>query len=78
MADDYDYQKRAFTTEMYNHEYAINWQADFDTLSAFGNIHTIRGTEDVLESYFDQLDFTEVQRKAYLDAKADYLAAVNA
>ena len=33
-----EYWRQAFLREMYNHEYGINWQADYDTLSAFGNI----------------------------------------
>lgn len=76
---DYEYQKTAFLTEMYNHEYGINWQADFDTLSAFGNIHTPRSSaEDTLESYFEQLEFNEVQRRAYLDAREEYYKHVTA
>lgn len=54
---------------MYNHEYGINWQADYDTLSAFGNIQY---HEDDLSAYFEELNFTETQKRAYLDAKKQY------
>ena len=71
---DYDIIKTAFIREMYNHEYAINWQADWDTLSAFGNITYHDGDyADELQDYFDQLKFTETQRQAYMDARREYL-----
>lgn len=67
--DDYEYQKNAFLSEMYNHEYGINWQADYDTLSAFGHI----GYHDNdLDAYFEELHFTPLQRRAYLDAREQY------
>ena len=59
---------------MYNHEYYINWEADFDTLSAFGNIDY---SEDAtLESYFEQLGFNETQKKAYRAARKEYYKQV--
>lgn len=69
MKDNFDYYKSAFLYEMYNHEYGINWQADWDTLSAFGKIEW---HEDDVEKYFDELDFTKTQRKAYAAARAEY------
>ena len=38
VSNNFEYQKAAFKHEMFNHEYSINWQADYDTLSAFGMI----------------------------------------
>ncbi len=70
MSDDYDYLKKAYLYEMYNHEYGINWQADYDTLSAFGNI-SYHG--DNLNAYFEELKFTDLQKQAYLDARKQYL-----
>lgn len=68
--NDFDYMKDAFIREMYNHEYCINWEADFDTLSAFGNIDY---SEDAtLETYFKQLGFNETQKKAYRAARTEY------
>lgn len=69
LKDNFEYYKSAFLYEMYNHEYGINWQADWDTLSAFGNIEW---HEDDVEKYFDELKFTETQRKAYYAARAQY------
>lgn len=73
-ANDYDYYYKAFIYEMYNHEYIINWEADHDTLSAFGNV----GWHDNdLNAYFDELEFTETQRKAYMDARRYVLTKEN-
>ena len=69
LKDNFEYYKSAFLYEMNNHEYGINWQADWDTLSAFGNIEW---HEDDVEKYFDELNFTETQRKAYYAARAEY------
>lgn len=78
MNDSFDYWVGAFKHEMYNHEYAINGQADYDTLSAFGNLHwandLYRGHEPTLENYFDQLHFNGTQRKAYAEAMRQYNA----
>ena len=69
MSSDYEYLKKAYLHEMYNHEYGINWQADYDTLSAFGNIG-YHG--DNLNAYFEELKFTDLQKQAYLDARRQY------
>ena len=68
--NDYEYLKKAYLHEMYNHEYGINWQADYDTLSAFGNVN-YHG--DNLNAYFEELKFTDLQKRAYLDASQQYL-----
>ena len=74
-AENYEYQKNAFIEEMFNHEYAINWQADYDTLSAFGQI-AYRNDDDI-NGYFDELGFNDIQRRAYLDARREYCRIVN-
>lgn len=73
--DSYDYWFIAFKYEMYNHEYAISWEPDTSTLSAFGLSYEV-GAEYENGSYekglnflFDALDFTDIQRKAYRDAR---------
>lgn len=71
MKDNYEYYKKAFISEMYNHEYSINWQADLDTLSAFGGV-SYRKDYGSLDEMFDDCGFTETQRKAYVDAKQEY------
>lgn len=69
VSSNYEYMKSAFLYEMYNHEYGINWQADYDVLSVFGNVEYHACD---LNAYFDELNFTAVQRQAYLDARAQY------
>ena len=71
-ARSYDYSKAAFLAEMFNHEYGINWQADFDTLSAFGAIRWHGDDAAALLAYFDDLHFSDEQRRAYMDARAEY------
>lgn len=73
MENYYEYQKQAFLSEMYNHEYGINWQADYDTLSAFGNVLYCNELDDM----FDSLQFTDTQRRAYVDARAEYYKSAN-
>ena len=74
MADNYEYYKKAFLYEMYNHEYGINWEADHDTLSAFGNVGW---HNDDINAYFEELKFTETQRRAYMDARKQYYKEYN-
>ncbi len=69
---DYDYQYKAFLKEMYNHEYAINWQGDYDVMNAFGNVGW---HEDDLDAYFEELSFNETKKRAYMDAREKCLAA---
>ena len=71
VADNYEYQKSAFLYEMYNHEYAINHQADWDVLSVFGTV-SYEDTMSDINKCFDALKFTDTQRRAYMDARAEY------
>lgn len=72
----YDYMYKAFLKEFYNHEYSINWQGNWDVLSCFGRIDyvgdDVTQREEIL-NYFDQLDFNEDQRKAFWDARQEYM-----
>lgn len=38
MASDLDFARDAFEYEMFNHEYPINWQGDWDVASCFGSV----------------------------------------
>ena len=69
ISNNYEYLKNAYLYEMHNHEYGINWQADYDTLSCFGNIE-YHDTD--LNAYFEELNFTDLQKRAYLDARKQY------
>ena len=64
--NDYEYQKSAFEYEMWNHEYAINWQGDYDVLSVFGNVNF----HDDVDTMMNKLGFNDVQKHAYRDARA--------
>lgn len=75
--DNFEYQKAAFLSEMYNHEYNINWQADYDTLSAFGCLDYMGDDGKALKSYFEQLNFTDLQKKAYFAAREEYYKNAN-
>lgn len=73
MKENFDYWKSAFYYEMCNHEYGINWQGDYDTLSVFGRIDYISEYSDTaLPRYFKQLGFSDVQRRAYYAARTEY------
>lgn len=56
---------------MFNHEYGINWQADFDVCSCFGDCSGVRDYTD-LEELFSACEFSDVQRAAYMAARREY------
>mgnify|MGYP005919428055 FL=1 len=66
-----EYWKSAFLREMFNHEYGINWQADFDVCSCFGNCSSVANIDD-LNALFDACNFSDVQRAAYMAARREY------
>lgn len=66
-----EYWKSAFLREMFNHEYGINWQADFDVCSCFSNCSSVANIDD-LDALFDVCNFSDVQRAAYMDARREY------
>ena len=60
---DYAHAKEAFEHEMWNHEYAINWQRDYDVISCFARVSFKGdGTE------IDQTGWTDEIKRAYHDA----------
>ena len=69
--EDFEYWKRAYIYEMNNYEYGYNWQGDYDVLGNYGNLHY---KEDYsYNDYFEQLNLTETQRRAYKAARNEYL-----
>lgn len=74
--DNYDYWLDAFKYEMFNHEYAISWEPDTSTLSAFGLPYEVgyqyenNDYSKGLDYLFDALKFSDMQRKAYRDARS--------
>lgn len=69
--DNAKYWKSAFLYEMFNHEYGINWQADFDVCSCFGNCSSVSDIDDI-DALFSACNFSDVQRAAYMDARREY------
>lgn len=78
--DNYDYWLDAFKYEMFNHEYAISWEPDTSTLSAFGLPYEVgyqyenNDYNKGLDYLFDVLKFSDIQRKAYRDARGYVLS----
>lgn len=70
-ADNFDYWKAAFLYEMNNHEYGINWQADYDVISCFANVDSVKDYEN-REKLFAAAHFSDLQRSAYAAARAEY------
>lgn len=71
LKNDYKYLKEAYIQEMFNHEYSINMQADWDVLSAFCD-GELPWYEEDLNKYFEYLNFSPTQIKAYRDAREEY------
>lgn len=70
-SDNAEYWKSAFLSEMFNHEYGINWQRDFDVCSCFGDCSGVRNYEDINE-LFAACNFSEAQKAAYMAARREY------
>lgn len=68
--DDFEFQVGAFLYELYNHEYSINWQGDYDVFSCFGNVPYKEGAS--AGWYMDKLKFTETQKRAFYEARRKY------
>ena len=69
--NDRAYWESAFQSEMYNHEYGINWQADFDVISTFANVDCVKDYTNISE-LFELAGFNEIQKAAYMDARRTY------
>ena len=69
--NDTEYWKSAFLSEMYNHEYGINWQADYDVISCFGNCSSVEDYTDA-GKLFSAAGFNEIQKAAYMAARREY------
>lgn len=70
-AENFDYWRGAFLHEMFNHEYAINWQADYDVCACFGNCEGVKDYTDRAE-LFAACGFNATQRSAYDAAGREY------
>ena len=66
---DYDHAKQAFKAEMFDHEYSINSQGDWDVINCFCPVgYKGDGTE------LEQTGWSEEIKKAYRDAAKEVLA----
>lgn len=72
-ADSYEYMKEAIIKELWNHEYMINWQADYDLFSAFGCV--TYGEDKTADEYMNELNFTDTQKRAFYDGRKEYYLA---
>ena len=69
---DYEHAKDAFEHEMWNHEYSINWQGDYDVISCFAQVsYKGDGTE------IDQTGWMDEIKRAYHDAANNVLNKSN-
>lgn len=69
--ESFDYWKSAFLYEMYNHEYGINWQADFDVCNCFANCSGVKDYTDINELFIVS-GFSDIQKAAYREARREY------
>lgn len=60
---DYEHAKAAFKHEMFNHEYPINWQGDWDVIGCFCKVQ-YKGDGSEIE----QTGWSEEVKRAYYDA----------
>lgn len=60
--------KEAVIYEMVNHEYAINWQGDYDVINALGFKTKYSDGNEIADS-----NMSEEQKKAYTEVKQEYL-----
>ena len=72
---DFDFAYDAFMREMYNHEYEINWQGNWDVLSKFGSIEYSDEAEYNPVIYMDALGFGDDTKLAFHSARSDYLTS---
>lgn len=66
MESDLAFARDAITYEMFNHEYAINWEGDWDVCGCFGKVKYVEGKPG--EAYMRDLGFSEAVIKVYHEA----------
>lgn len=69
---DYEHAKDAFKYEMFNHEYPINWQGDYDVISCFTSVKYKGDGSEI-----DQTGWTDEIKRAYCDAAREVRKAFN-
>lgn len=66
---DYEHAYKAFLYEMYNHEYAISWQGDWDVIRCFANVDG-NDASDMLP----KTGWSDEIKRAYMDASRKAMA----
>lgn len=72
---DHEFAVSAFRYEMDNHEYAINWQADYDVCSCFG--HCEYGECKDATDYLSEMGYGDDVVKAYMEARRSHYKAAD-
>lgn len=72
---DYEHAKSAFKYEMFNHEYAINLQGDWDVIKCFCNVEYDGGCEGFHGGELEQAPWSEEVKRAYRDAAREVMKA---
>lgn len=75
---DYTFAEDAIYYEMCNHEYAINWQRNWDVLNCFAAseleyYEDDMGEAEAIAAYMDDLGWNEDTRRAFMDARRRYM-----
>ncbi len=66
MESNHEFAKEAFEFEMFNHEYPINWQGDWDVCSCFGYVEYGEGKD--AKDYLKELGFSDAIINIYTQA----------
>lgn len=69
------FAKEAFLYEMYNHEYSINYQADWDVCGCFGDCEY--GSGKSYEEYLSEMGYSAETISAYKAARKEYYKRIN-
>lgn len=72
MENDHEFAREAIQYEMFNHEYAINWEGDWDVCSCFGKVDYEEGKPGY--EYMKDLGFSDAVVEIYREA-ARYVCA---
>jgi hypothetical protein len=67
MENNLNFAYEAFEYEMYNHEYPINWQGDWDVCSCFGEC--AYSDDKYGTDYLKELGFSEAVIRQYMKAQ---------
>ena len=70
MEADLDFAREAFEYEMFNHEYAINWEGDYEVCGCFGHVEWEEWKD--YKDYLKELGFSLAVMRVFMQAR-DYV-----